>query len=209
MGKGPRWEQVRKLSQKYVTPESEIRKMMNEGKSEGTIANILKARWRREELNIDRLGVILKYYAPDSVYSDRETSKQVIGHILNARRTGDRDELSDVMLEKLKKGKQIEAALIVAVKAPVFLVLIVLCFVFMHPGWGIAATAFFALCCAIAIARPRSFFPKNLRSFESIIERMHSKELAECKKRKEEDDAADVYMPVIKADCTLGRSYSF
>ena len=38
---------------------------------------------------------------------------------------------------------------------------------------------------------------------------MYGKELAECKKKKAEDETADVYMPVIRSDCTLGQSYNF
>lgn len=209
MGRGPRWEQVRKLSQKYVTPESEIRQMMNSGMSNAAIIRTLQNRWRREELNIDRLGVLLKYYAPVSVYGDKEVSKQVIGHILNARRTGETDELADVMLAKLKKAKRTEAELVLAVKVPVFLALIVVCFVFLNMYWGLAAAGLFTAYCMISIVHPRAFFPKRLRTFNSVVERMHSEELAECKKKKEADEAADVYMPVIRSDCTLGRSYSF
>ncbi|MDO4760081.1 MAG: hypothetical protein Q4A33_02130 [Candidatus Saccharibacteria bacterium] len=209
MGKGPKWEQVRKISQKYVTPEAEIRKMMNSGMSNAAVIKALQERWKKEELDIDRLGVILKHYAPVSIYGDKEKSKKVIGYILNARRNGDGNELSDMMLAKLKKAKQTEAALVLAVKVPVFLALIVICFAFLNMYWGLAATALFVAYCIISIVHPRSFFPKRLKTFNSIIERMHSEELAECKKKKAENEKADVYMPVIKSDCTLGRSYSF
>ena len=110
MGRGHKWDRVRNLSQKYATPEKEVRKMLNSGMSDAAVARTLQARWRREELNIDRLGVLLKHYAPVSVYGDKEKSKQIIGHILNARRTGEIDELAEVMLAKLSKAKRIEAA---------------------------------------------------------------------------------------------------
>lgn len=201
--------QVKQISWKYATPEAEIKKMAKKGMSSATIIKTLQTRWQKEAHNIVRLNVLLKYYAPESIYNDRDETRQVIGHILNARRNEEKDDLSDMMLAKLDKAKRIEAVLVATTRALIFLALAALCFVFLNMYWGFAVLALAVVYCVISIANPRAFFPRNPKAFSSVVERMHGKELEECKKRKAEDEKADVYMPVILKGCKLGRSYSF
>ena len=174
-----RSEQIKKLADRFVVEEDEIRRMMKRGMSNQAIANVLQKRWEREEANVERLVVLMKRYSPEGL--GKEQLKRMVGEALNARRAKQPNE----WLRKLKKAKRAEAITVAAFEVPFLVLLTVIAFLFGGLVWGICASVLLGAWCLAAVFLPRFLFRENLKAFTNAVERMYRKEGVEVEGKVE------------------------